>query len=191
MHSTDTTLHVHWLVRIFFFVLSGVTGLLAVKGFTTPSQRLAPICSIHWNANHRSMRWSADVGIPGGRKKLPISLGFKCAYCGGEFGSRAGMDVHRRHRSSLGTPCADPMNSKSMSLTQQGDTYTGTLRQHDTLGVCTYSSFGSAFVTLSYQVQCDNLYNEYNANNSVIIVYNVKQSKVFWKGEADKKYFIA
>ncbi len=40
------------------------------------------------------------------------------------------------------------MNSKLLSLTQRGDTYTGTLRQleHDTLGVCTYSSFGSAFV---------------------------------------------
>jgi hypothetical protein len=67
---------------------------------------------------------------------LPVSLGFKCAYCGGEFGSRAGMDSHRRHRFSIGTPCADPMNSKSMSLTQRGDTYTGTLRLHDTLGVC-------------------------------------------------------
>ena len=84
--------------------------------------------------------------------------------------TRAGMDIHRRHRSSLGTPCADPMNSKSMSLTQRGDTYTGTLRQHDTLGVCTYSSFGSAFVTLPYQVPGVNLYSEHHANNSVIIV---------------------
>jgi hypothetical protein len=80
-------------------------------------------------------------GIPGGRKKLPISLGFKCAYCGGEFGSRAGMDCHRRHRTSIGTPCADPMNSQSMSLTQRGDTYTGTLRLHDTLGVRAYMPF--------------------------------------------------
>jgi len=87
------------------------------------------------NRNDHSMRRSAGGGIPGGRKKLPISLGFKCAYCGGEFGSRAGMDCHRRHRTSIGTPCADPMNSQSMSLTQRGDTYTGTLRLHDTLVV--------------------------------------------------------
>ncbi len=184
-----------WLVRIFFFVLSGVTGLLAVKGLTsqvtTPSQGLARISSIHWNANHYSMRRSADGGIPGGRKKLPISLDFKCAYCGGEFGSWAGMDTHRRHRSSLGTPCADPMNSKSMSLTQRGDSYTGTMRQHDALGVCTYSSFGSAFVALPYRVPGVNLFDVHNANNSVIIVHNVKQIEVFWKGEADKKNIIA
>ena len=59
-----------------------------------------------------------------------------CAYCGGEFGSWADIDCHRRHRSSIGTPCADPMNSKSMSLTQRGGMYTGNLRLHDTLGVC-------------------------------------------------------
>ena len=114
-------------------VLCGVTIFLAVQAFTSPS--VGQVTNISINLK---MRRAADGGMQSGRKKLPISLGFKCAYCGGEFGSRKGMDTHRRHRISIGTPCADPMNSKSMSLTQRGDTYTGTLRLHDTLGVCAY-----------------------------------------------------
>lgn len=192
IHAREPTIDMHWLVRI-FLVLSGVTGFLAVEACTSPSQGQAAHCGINCNATGSShiMRRSADGGIPGGRKKLPISLGFKCAYCGAEFGSRAGMDIHRRHRSSLGTPCADPMNSKSMSLTQRGDKYTGTLRQHDTHGVCAYSSFGSLFFTLPPQVPSDNVYNVHTTNNSVIIVHNVKQSELFCRVEPDKKYFIA
>ena len=91
----------------------------------------------HGAANWNDHRMHRSLSAGGGRKKLPISLGFKCAYGGGECGSRAGIDSHRRHRNSSGTPCADPMNSKSMSLTQRGDSYTGNLRLHDTLGVCT------------------------------------------------------
>jgi hypothetical protein len=126
----------NWPVRIFYVVL---TVSLAVKSSLSASHDQGPgLVANHW---HHSMRRSAGGGIPGGRKKLPISLGFKCAYCGGEFGSRAGMDCHRRHRNSIGTPCADPMNSKSMSLTQRGDTYTGTLRLHDTHGLCAYMHF--------------------------------------------------
>ena len=89
-------------------VLCGVTILLAVQAFASSSEGQATNISINLK-----MRRAPDGGIPGGRKKLPISLGFKCAYCGGEFGSRKGMDCHRRHRNSIGTPCADPMNSKS------------------------------------------------------------------------------
>ncbi len=85
------------------------------------------------------------------------------------FGSRAGIDCHRRHRNSIGTPCqcADPMNSKSMSLTQRGDSYTGNLRLHDTLGVCTlvlpyhvqilFCHFATR--TLSHQNSCNNVYS--------------------------------
>ncbi len=121
----------HRLVCI-LHVLYGVTILLAVQAFTSPSEGQATNISIELK-----MQRAADGGIPGGRKKLPVSLGFKCAYCGGEFGSLAGMDCHRRHRNSIGTPCADPINCKSMSLTQRGDMYTGTLRLHDTLEVWT------------------------------------------------------
>jgi hypothetical protein len=41
----------------------------------------------------------------------------------------------RRHRSSVGTPCTDPANSKSISFTARGDHSAGILRQHDILGV--------------------------------------------------------
>jgi hypothetical protein len=115
-----------------------LTVLHAVEATSSATHDQGPGLAANWNDH--SMRQSA-----GGGEKLPISLGFKCAYCGGEFGSRAGMDCHRRHRNSIGTHCADPMNSKSMSLTQRGDSYTGTLRLHDTLGVCT--------LVLPHQVQ--------------------------------------
>ena len=43
----------------------------------------------------------------------------------------------RRHRSSVGTPCTDPANSKSISswFTARGYHSAGILRQHDILGV--------------------------------------------------------
>ena len=125
----------HWPVRIFYVVLTVLHAVEATASATaSATHNQGPGLAVNWNDH--SMRRSAGGGIPGGRKKLPISLGFKCAYCGGEFGSRAGMDCHRRHHNSIGTPCADPMNSKSMSLTRRGDAYTGTLRLHGTLGVC-------------------------------------------------------
>ncbi len=125
----------HWPERIFYGVL---TVLHAVEATSSASHDQSPEMVANWN--YHSMRRSvAGGGIPGGgRKRLPISLGFKCAYCRGEFGSREGMDCHRQHPNSIGTPCADPMNSKSMSLTQREDSYTGTLRIHDTLGVYPY-----------------------------------------------------
>jgi hypothetical protein len=124
----------HWPVRIFCIVL---TLLHAVEAPLSETHHQGPGLAANWNDHKMRRSLSAGGGIPGGRKKLPLSLGFKCAYCGGEFESRTGMDCHRRHRNSIGTPCADPMNSKSMSLTQRGDSYTGNLRLHDTLGVCT------------------------------------------------------
>ena len=134
MYATDPTSDMHWPVRIFCVVL---TVLHAVEAPLSGTHYQGPGLAANWNDHRMRRSLSAGGGIPGGRKKLPLSLGFKCAYCGGEFGSRAGIDCHRRHRNSIGTPCADPMNSKSMSLTQRGDSYTGNLRLHDTLGVCT------------------------------------------------------
>jgi hypothetical protein len=69
------------------------------------------------------------------RKRETRSLGFKCAHCQNEYEMRGAMDQHRRHRSSVGTPCADPANSKSISFTARGDHSAGILRQHDILGV--------------------------------------------------------
>jgi len=125
----------HWPV-LHFCILC--TVLHAVEAPLSGTRHQGPGLSANWNNHTMRRSLSAGGGIPGGRKKLPLSLGFKCANCGGEFGSRAGMDCHRRHRNSIGTPCADPLNSKSMSLTQRGDSYTGNLRLHDTLGVCTF-----------------------------------------------------
>jgi hypothetical protein len=82
-----------------------------------------------------SMRQGAGRGKPDGPKRLPIALGFKCVHCRNEFDSQHAIDVHRRHIMSVGTPCADPRNHKSMSMTYQVDQATGILRQHDTLGV--------------------------------------------------------
>jgi hypothetical protein len=167
----------HWPMRIFCVVL---TVLHAVEATSSATHDQSQGLAVSWNDH--SMRRSA-----GGGKKLPISLGFKCAYCGGEFGSRAGMDCHRRHRNSIGTPCADPMNSKSMKLTQRGDSYTGNLRLHYTLGVCAlvlphqvqtlFCHFATR--TLPHQVSCNNVYKVNNGNNSVIIVHNAKQSVLY------------
>ncbi len=159
-------------MRIFYVVLT-VSSLHAVEATSSASHDQGPGLAANWNDH--SMRRSTGEGILGGRKKLPISLGCKCAYCGGESGSWAGMDSHRRHRNYIGTLCADPMNSKSMSLTERGDTYTGTLRLHDTLGVCAYMHFFGFPVyyvcTLPHQVSCNNVYKVNNGNKSVIIVH--------------------
>ena len=66
-----------------------------------------------------SMRRGAGRGKPDGPKRLPISLGFKCAHCRNEFDSLHAMDIPCRHSSSFGTPCADPRNHKSMSFTER------------------------------------------------------------------------
>uniref|UniRef100_A0A7S0QMD2 C2H2-type domain-containing protein n=1 Tax=Cryptomonas curvata TaxID=233186 RepID=A0A7S0QMD2_9CRYP len=127
----------HRVLRILFVLcLYPVLQQHAVGSCASESQPLAENrCKSRLKAIH-SMRRGAGRGKPEGRKQLPLSLGFKCAYCGGEFGSRAGMDCHRRHNSSVGTPCADPRNSKSMSLTARGEhSFAGILRQHDILVV--------------------------------------------------------
>ena len=93
-----------------------------------------PVHCSQFKAIH-SMRRGAGRGKPDGPKRLPIALGFKCVHCGHEFDSQHAIDVHRRHSTSVGTPCADPRNHKSMSVTCRGDQAAGILRQHDTLGV--------------------------------------------------------
>ena len=72
-----------------------------------------------------------------GKANAPQGVGFKCAHCNGEFGSRRSMDCHRRHATTVGTPCADPRSFKSLSFTGRADMSTGILRQHDagTLGL--------------------------------------------------------
>ena len=68
------------------------------------------------------------------KRSAPQALGYRCAHCSSEFDSRTGMDCHRRHPTSLGTPCADPHNSKSLSFTARAIVASSSLRQHDTPG---------------------------------------------------------
>ena len=138
IHATDPSVAMHRVVRLFFLLC-----LVPVSEQLASIEPLAENCSKLklLNAIH-SMRRGAGRGQPSGTKQLPLSLGFKCAYCKSEFDSRIGMDTHRRHSASVGTPCADPRNSKSMSLTARGEhSFAGILRQHDTLGVLPIPAF--------------------------------------------------
>ena len=121
----------HRVVHILFvlFLVPVSEQLASIEPLAENCSKLKLLNAIH------SMRRGAGRGKPSGPKQLPLSLGFKCAYCMGEFDSRAGMAQHRRCSSSVGTPCADPSNSKSMSWTTRGDHSAGILRQHDTLGM--------------------------------------------------------
>ncbi len=63
------------------------------------------------------------------------AVGFMCCNCDCICDSRLSMECHRRHITSLGTPCADPSSYKSLSFTGRADMSAGILRQHDgTLG---------------------------------------------------------
>jgi hypothetical protein len=130
----------HRIVRL-FFVVCLLHCLVPVLEQLASIGPLAENCSnLKLNPIH-SMRRGAGRGKPSGPKQLPLSLGFKCANCSREFDTRAGMAQHRRCSSSVGTPCADPSNSKSMSWTARGDHSAGILRQHDTLGVLPKQAF--------------------------------------------------
>ena len=130
IHATDPSVAMHRVVRLFFLLC-----LVPVLEQLASIESLAENCS-KLNAIH-SMRHGrgAGRGQPSGTKQLPLSLGFKCAHCQNEYETRGAMDRHRRHRSSVGTPCADPANSKSISFTARGYHSAGILRQHDILGV--------------------------------------------------------
>jgi hypothetical protein len=101
IHATDPSMAIAMkrVVRILFVLcLFPVLQQHAAGSCASESQALAEnCCKSRLKAIH-SMPPGAGRGKPQGRKQLPLSLGFKCAYCGGEFGSRAGMDCHRRHK---------------------------------------------------------------------------------------------
>jgi hypothetical protein len=123
-------------------VCSSLFFVLCLVPVSEQSALIGPLagnCS-KLNAIH-SMRRGAGGGKPSAPKKLPLSLGFKCANCSSEFESRAGIAQHRRSSYSFGTPCADPRNAKFMSWTAGGDHSAGILRQHDTLGVLSMPAF--------------------------------------------------
>ena len=94
-----------------------------IKGVSRHNQNLSITCIMR-PANHATTV----------KRSAPQALGYRCAHCFSEFDSRTGMDCHRRHPTSLGTPCADPHNSKSLSFTARANVASSFLRQHDTLG---------------------------------------------------------
>ena len=121
--------HLFSLWHLLFSIISYYNTIICIMAF------ISLVC-IMTSITNGSCSWWPDAP-----KQLPLSLGFKCAHCGSEFESRAGMAQHRRNRLYVGTPCADPSNSKSMSFTARGDHSAGILRQHDTLGVLPIPAF--------------------------------------------------
>ena len=80
-----------------------------------------------------------QVMRPTGQDSLPVknaphALGFRCAHCTSEFDTRRAMDCHRRKQSSIGTGCADPSNSKSVSFTGRASISSSIVREHDFQG---------------------------------------------------------
>ena len=137
IHAADPSVAMHSL---------RVVRFLCVLCLVPVSETLASIGPLTENCCKLNAIHTACVGVREegtlNPKQLPLSLGFKCAHCRSEFDSRIGMDTHRRHSASVGTPCADPRNSKSMSLTARGGySFAGILRQHDTLGVLPIPAF--------------------------------------------------
>ena len=129
IRATDPSVAMHRVVCILLFVLCLVPVSLQLASIWPLAENCSQLKAIH------SMRRGAGRGKPDGPKQLPIALGFKCVNCRNEFDSRHAVDCHHRHIMSVGTPCADPRNHKSMSITGRGDQAAGILRQHDTLGV--------------------------------------------------------
>ncbi len=131
IHATDPSLAIamHRGVRILF--VSSLTPVSAREqlGSIGPlAENCSKVQAIHSMPVHQGA--AAGRGKPDGPKQLPLSLGYKYACCTrSEFGPRAGMDIHRRHSSSVGTPCADHRNSKSMSFTARGDAWWPHLRR--------------------------------------------------------------
>jgi hypothetical protein len=156
-HATDPSIAMHGVMRI-LFVLCLVSVL--DQGEYCASESLAENwCNLQSNAIH-SMRRGAGRGKPEGRAQVPISLGFKCLECRGEFGSRVALDCHRRHENSIGTPCADPENHKSMSFTERGGrSFAGVVREHDTLGVLPIPALYLLKILSSHLKYCNNTNN--------------------------------
>ena len=91
---------------------------------------------LHWDW----MRRVSCVMRPAVQHSLPQAVGFRCAHCASEFDTRHAMDCHRRKQSSLGTGCADPSNSKSVSYTGRASISSSIIREHDVLGALTIHS---------------------------------------------------
>jgi hypothetical protein len=86
---------------------------------------------------HCRLRRLPCVMRPAVQHSLPQAVGFRCAHCTSEFDTRHAMDCYRRKHSSLGTGCADPSNSKSISFTGRASISSSIIREHEVLGAHT------------------------------------------------------
>ena len=129
----------HWGLRIFvvtlLYILNSVPEYIFGWSESRQNTRIVEQPTRNLNA---SMEYLMPVSVSQGRAgdrgpakvNAPQAVGPKCRHCGGEFGSRTAMDVHRRHRSRLKTQCANPDGSASLSFTARFGMSTGILRQH-------------------------------------------------------------
>ncbi len=105
---------------------------------------LLPVSSLHYlaaslpgNIQLRRLRRVPCVMRPAVQHSLPQTVGFRCAHSTSEFDARHAMDCHRRKHYSLGTGCADPSNSRSVSFTGRASISSSIIREHEFLGAHT------------------------------------------------------
>ena len=67
-------------------------------------------------------------------RNAPQGLAFRCAHCTSEFATNRAIECPRIVKYFLGTGCADPSNSKSVSFTGRASILSSILREHDVLG---------------------------------------------------------
>ncbi len=121
----------HWrlltFVCTFLFLSDFVVGRSESRQTTIIAEHHD--CRVNTTSGIR-MPASRTGGKAPAKANAPQGLGFKCINCSGEFSSRTAMDCHRRHQTSIGTPCEDPEQYQSLSFTPRADLSTGILRHH-------------------------------------------------------------
>ncbi len=92
--------------------------------------------------------------------------------CKAEFGSRVAMACYRRHPTSIGTPCEDPKNAKSISYTGRASALSSIDREHDTLA--TPNIFKCMDLCMIVCIFCswNNVYNFHNIHNCNMMWHN-------------------
>ena len=93
-------------------------GQLAKELYSRTLQEFRALCDQADNIALPRL-WDSDVST------VPASSNFE---------TRHGMNVHRRKKSSAGTGCADPSNSKSVSFTGRASISSSIVREHAFLG---------------------------------------------------------
>ncbi len=170
IHATDPSVAMQTLQRIvrIVFVLCLVPVSEQLASIAEDWATGKKLQKFERSSHHESRCRKRETRRP--ETVATISLDFKCANRKSEIDSRAGMAQHRRHRSSVGTPCADPRNSKSMSLTARGYHSAGILRQHDTHGVLPIPAFFSQKMIFTSQLSP----NEKIENSALIAVIVIR-----------------